>query len=384
MTRNVNTNNSTLIRSICAIVFILFTFIYLFFFQADLLFAEQHFLSGGMTHYDRTVGAVLITFVLYLLQVGVYRLTRFGNCFYALTYFPSFLFLMLLTSFKLEGIYFRLSLSLIVFVVVLLFLYVCFYFFYEYRRRIIENIPVSRLISVGYLWKNLLIMTLMSVMVCIGGNTNEVFHYRLRVESLLCSDSHIKALQIGEQSDDTDESLTMLRIYALSKTRQLGEHLFEYPLIGGSDALLPDGKNVRCMFFQEAEILKQLGIRKKGRMKPMEYLLYLKNHGLALKPVTDYILCGYLLDKNLDGFVNEIKQRYSLDSASLPKHYKEALTLYTHLRSNPVIVFHNEVMDVDYADFQKLERKYADKRERTSYMKDSYGGTYWFYYFYHE
>lgn len=384
MTRNNNTNNSTLIKSICAIVFILFTFVYLYFFQADLLFAEQHVLSGGMTHYDRTIGAVLITFVLYLMQVGVKRITRFCGNFYALTYLPSLLSLMLLTAFCVEGERFRLSISCAVFALAVLFLYVIFCFLYEQKRSVIESVQASRFMSVGCLWRNLLSLAVMFVMVCAGGNTDEVFHYRLRAERLLASGDYIGALQTGEKSDDTDESLTMLRVYALSKERQLGERLFEYPLSGGSDALLPDGKNIRCMFFPDSEIFKQLGIRRKGRMKPMEYLLYLKNHGMALKPVTDYILCGYLLDKNLDGFVREIRHRYSITSASLPKHYKEALTLYTHLRSNPLLVFHDEVMDVDYADFQKLERKYTDRRERASFVRDSYGETYWFYYFYHK
>jgi len=103
-----------------------------------------------------------------------------------------------------------------------------------------------------------------------------------------------------------------------------------------------------------------------------------------MRPATDYILCGYLLDKNLDGFVNEVRRRYNLSSPSLPKHYREALTLYTHLRSNPILVFHNEVMDADYADFQKLVRKYSNAEERESHVRDSYGGTYWFYYFYHK
>ena len=103
-----------------------------------------------------------------------------------------------------------------------------------------------------------------------------------------------------------------------------------------------------------------------------------------MKPVTDYLLCGFLLDKNLDGFVNAIRYKYNLSSPSLPKHYREALTLYTHLRANPVLVYHNEVLDADYADFQELERKYTDKRKRESYVRDTYGGTYWFYYFYHD
>ena len=119
-------------------------------------------------------------------------------------------------------------------------------------------------------------------------------------------------------------------------------------------------------------------------MHAMEYLLYIERNGLAMKSATDYILCGYLLDKNLDAFVSAIRHKYNIASASLPKHYKEALTLYTHLRANPVLVYHDEVMDADYADLQKLTRSYPDVRERESYVRDTYGDTYWYYYFYHK
>lgn len=384
MTRKTDNNNSTLTKTICAIVFILFAFIYLFFFQADLLYAEQHILSGGTTRYDRTIGAVLITVLLYLLQVGVNRLTRFGGGFYALSYLPSMLCLMLLTAFYEDGGSFGFSIPWMTFGFFALFLFVCFSLFYDKRRRFIENVAVAKTMSVGCLWRNFLTFAVMSSIVGCGGNTDEVFHYRLRAERLIASGHYSDALSVGEKSTHTDASLTMLRVFALSKEKSLGERLFEYPLTGGSNALLPNGKNVRCVFLSDSEIFKQLGIRRKGRMKSMEYLLYLRNHGLALKSVADYILCGYLLDKNLDAFVRELQKHYSLNPASLPKHYKEALILYTRLRSTPAVVFHDEVMDADYADLQKLERKYTNQRERESYVRDAYGETYWYYYFYHK
>ena len=61
MAHSYRDNNSTLYKFMCAIVFILFTFIYLYFFQADLLFMIQHVLSGGATHYNRTIGTFIIT-----------------------------------------------------------------------------------------------------------------------------------------------------------------------------------------------------------------------------------------------------------------------------------------------------------------------------------
>ena len=381
MTYGMRTNNSTLLHSACAIVFLLFVFVYLYFFQADLLSMVQHVLSGGATHYDRTVGTVVITAVLYLVHLGAKRLGGLDRVCHALSYFPSLLLLAALTDVEvdfsvspLRGLWLWLA-------PLLLAVYVFLSLAVKYNW--IETLLPSYSAPISVLWKNLLLMACMFIAVCLCGNNDSVLHYRLRVERLLGSGAYSKALMVGEKLDETDASLTMLRTYALSRSGQLGERLFEFPLTGGSYALLPDGKGVRCLLYPEDRIVRALSIRKKGDMTPMEYLLYIERNGLGRKPVTDYVLCGYLLDKNIDAFVDVIRRKYSLTSPSLPKHYKEALTLYTHLRSNPVLVFHNEVLDADYADFQKLERKYTDLRERESYVRDMYGDTYWFYYFYH-
>lgn len=381
MTRNYPANNGTLLQTACAIVFLLFVFVYLYFFQADLLSMVQHVLSGGATHYDRTVGTVVITAVLYLVHLGAKRLGGLDRVCHALSYFPSLLLLAALTDVEvdfsvspLRGLWLWLA-------PLLLAVYVFLSLAVKYNW--IETLLPSYSAPISMLWKNLLLMACMFIAVCLCGNNDSVLHYRLRVERLLGSGAYSKALMVGEKSDETDASLTMLRTYALSRSGQLGERLFEFPLTGGSYALLPDGKGVRCLLYPEDRIVRALSIRKKGDMTPMEYLLYIERNGLGRKPVTDYILCGYLLDKNIDAFVDVIRRKYSLTSPSLPKHYKEALTLYTHLRSNPVLVFHNEVLDADYADFQNLERKYTDLRERESYVRDMYGDTYWFYYFYH-
>ena len=95
--RNRKSNNSTLLNSACAIVFILFVFLYLYFFQADLLFMVQHVLSGGTTHYDKTIGTVVITLVLYFVHVGVMKLGDFGAGGHVFSYIPSFLLLIALT-----------------------------------------------------------------------------------------------------------------------------------------------------------------------------------------------------------------------------------------------------------------------------------------------
>lgn len=377
-TRN---GSGTLVRSLCAAAFILFTFFYLYFFQADMLAMMQHVLSGGMTHYNRTVGAVLITFLLFLLQFGVQRVTSLSGVLHALTYFPSLILLTLLTGIDNNFDVDR-SFGLWVWLAPLLLLLFAGLVLVLRKNGLNGSGQYFRSSLPRVLWVNSLLLVLQFLMVCSGGNTDEVFHYRLRMERLMADDKYEEALAVGENSLSTDENLTMLRVFALSRTRQLGERLFEYPLVGGSNALLPDGKDIRCTLISSGDIIKNLGIRKKGRMNSMTYLQYLERSGLAMKSVTDYLLCGYLLDRDLDSFVREVRRKYNITSPTLPKYYREALALYTHLRANPVVVYHNEVLDADYADFQELEKQYPDEAQRSSYIRDTYGNTYWYYYFY--
>jgi len=96
----------------------------------------------------------------------------------------------------------------------------------------------------------------------------------------------------------------------------------------------------------------------------------------------DYLLCGLLLDKNLDRFVAEIKRTYIADSIPLPKHYKEALVLYVHRRTHPMVVLHDDVMEADFQDYQALEHKFADAMQTQAALRDAYGNTYWYYYQY--
>ena len=382
MTYNSKRNSSGApVNGLCAAAFILFTFFYLFFFQADMLAMMQHVLSGGATSYNRTVGAILITLLLFMVQFGVRRLAGLNGVFTALTYFPSLVLLTLLTGvgndFDVDrsfGPWLWLTVPLI-----LLFAWVV----YVLRKNgLTGSGHYFRNTFPGVLWINIVTLALQFLMVCGGGNTDEVFHYRIRMENLLANGEYDKALEVGEKSLSTDESLTMLRVFALSRTKQLGDRLFEYPVVGGSKALLPDGKTVKCTLLPADNILRNLGIRRKGNMDAMTYLLYLESNGLAMKSVTDYILCGYLLDCDLDNFVREVMKKYNITSPTLPKYYRQALTLYTHLRANPAVVYHSEVLDADYADFQALEKQYKNQAERASYVRDTYGDTYWYYYFY--
>jgi hypothetical protein len=372
-------NNSTsLMKIVCAILFIVFTFCYLYYYQADILAVGQHVLSNGQTHYGRTIGAILITIVLFLLQLGIYALTRLEKRSHAVTYFPSLLILAVITDIS-PDIDLHFSFGAWLWVIPLLLI---FYVFIVWGSRLLQPYePETK--SVGLfskvMWINVLTMSIMFVMVALISNHNDVFHYRMRAENCLVEKDYAGALKAGENSLATDSSLTMIRAYALAKEGKIGDKLFQYPVVGSSKVLLPDGLTTKLMIYPESDVYKDLGIWLKQKMPPLGYLQYIERHHFATKMGIDYLLTAYLLDRNLDAFVHTVRKYYKLGS-SLPTHYREALILYTHLRSNPVVVYHSNVMDADYQDYQQLYHSESNEAIRMTKLRDTYGNTYWYYY----
>ena len=186
-------------------------------------------------------------------------------------------------------------------------------------------------------WQITLPMAVLMFIIGIAIDTTDVRRYASRMERLMEQGDYQQALEVGERSDKTNQHLMQLRIKALGHEHQLGDRLFLYPLTGKSGKMAEQGG--------------------------------------------DYELCAYLIDKNLDRFVEVLPKYYKIDD-NLPRYYREALVQYCHLRSNPRIVYHNAVMDTDYSDMQQLERQYADKRARQMAVFSQYEGTYWYYYAY--
>ena len=87
-----------MISWVCGSLFTLFSLLYLFVMQADLLATAQHLLSKGQTVYSPLWGTVIITFLLLLLQGVFRRIMVYPLRFHALYYFPSCVVLGLLTS----------------------------------------------------------------------------------------------------------------------------------------------------------------------------------------------------------------------------------------------------------------------------------------------
>ena len=298
------------------------------------------------------------------------------------------------------------------------------------------------------------------------GNSDKIFHCRLKIERELLANRPLDALQEGKKMAEADSSLTSLRIFALSKAGLLGEKLFEYPIVGKSDVLFPNQRAVRWIILPDSLLLQHLfglnpsdltekqeeteinqpvdnsneeltegsrsiagqnkqltdgnrsfatknkqlqngprTVNKEKQTLPEGSRLFDKENQRRIdfnrsiteknelfsdfalrtrrKAACDYLLTACLLDKNLNQFALIVRQLYA-DIRSLPKHYREALILYTHLRSNPVIIYKDDVLDADFKDFQELDKKFSDKNMQRNAVQQVYGNTYWYYYFFQE
>ncbi len=423
-----NKNSTATITVACAFVFIVFVFCYLYFMQADILALSQFAWSGGQTHYNAVIGAVLLTMVFFIIRIGVSSFTDFPRRLHSLVYFPSLVMLGTLTGGTMQedgtvtiGTKIWLSVALLV-------------LFAMTARPLSKYRPYeSPLSSVSLFsqasWMNVGLLVLMFMMCLAFGNTDRMTHHKLLMERYVAQGKYDRALLVAEYDRETDSVMTMLRAYSLSVQGKLGERIFTYPLCGGSRALLPAvSRRERLAFTSDAPLWKHLGAAPRGTVKDaVEFLRLLQRQKKATPAVDDYLLTAWLLDGNLKGFAHAVTQCYDMrtdeeralaaenlekrrkvlarkigekeaaDSvrevlltpsgaprkqmADLPRHYKEALVLYTHLNTVRVLTYHDSVTDADYEDFLKVSRAgYPSPAVRKAALRDAYFGTYWYYY----
>ena len=186
-------------------------------------------------------------------------------------------------------------------------------------------------------WQYSLLVAMLMIVIGIATGGKDVDRYADRMEALMADGRYEEALQVGIESDKTDARLMLLRIRALAHERQLGDRLFQYPVVSPGIDLYARGG--------------------------------------------DEALCGCLIDRDLERFAELLPQYYAVTD-SLPRYYREALILYNHQHSQPRIIYHDSVLDTDYADLQQLERAHPKGRARQMAVFSHYEDTYWYYYDY--
>nr|WP_278855493.1 DUF6057 family protein [Leyella stercorea] len=225
-------------------------------------------------------------------------------------------------------------------------------------------------------------MTILMLTICFVSNDDKYFHARIHAEQCLLDGDYDAALKTLRRYDVSDRNISMLATYALAKKGELAEHMFDYPVVG-VDAMLPNGKDIKFELYPEYQLYVYLGGRYKQTMNARQYINFQRRINRVNKPMADYVLCAHLFDRNLDAFVADLKKYYEVnDSVTLPRHYREALTLYMHTHTAPAIIYKDNVGATDYEDYQLLERKFDNEHDKKNALRRMFGNTYWYYYDY--
>ncbi|MBQ0049640.1 MAG: hypothetical protein KBT12_05335 [Bacteroidales bacterium] len=381
------------ITIVCTVIFVAFSLAYLILFQADVMTMAQHKLSQGRTTYHVHIFSFLITAALTVVAYACNHYVKLPLRARALAFFPSFWGLGLLSNVNLSSLSPSAhNVGALPFLFVLLFWIGTTILLRQIHQPKFDNTPLSQA-----LWPNLMIIALGINFTCLMGNTQQNIHYELRMERLAMEEDYDRVLQIGAENPQTSRCIMVLRAYALSRQGTLGDRLFTYPNNLSSDALLPIASDSIRPANLPAVMKEYLGGFPTHDMKATRYLQLLTSDTLAKEPAHDYLLCAFLLDRNLDAFADSLLSFYPpTDSivkkegrittylpqyASLPRHYAEALLLYSRLREQPVCVLLNDEILENYLNFSQLYHA-GDAQHTEADCQSYYGNTYWNYYFF--
>ena len=360
---------------ICAAVFYIFTFLLIYIYQTATLTFAQHVLSGGVTFYHPFVSTLLICVMCCIIQQLMHHATSLRPELHVITYAPSFLVLAVMTAINQDpsgGITMRSWVGWLPFaVIIILFLII------KVQGSLITppqqktGFATSRTLST-----NIIIMTLMMVLTANAANGDELLHRRVRAERMMLH-SKYNDVVVAERSNSlyntfpsdfpegevpylsTDTTLTLMRFIALDKRHLLADSLFTQPVAASS-----------------ASLLKMQGV----------HPLLFKQSFLRRSKSSDYILCSMLADCDLDAFARKFSTLYpdSIPYDSIPRHYREAVVIYCHTRSNPIIQQRDSVIEADYRDMRSMMRSTPDKAKRKHTLWTYYRNTYWYYYLSHQ
>lgn len=361
---------------VCAALFALFSFLFIYCFQGELLALMQDHLSDGITKSNKLLAALIITALLMLLQWVINRYSKLHGSWEALSYIPSCLLLALITDVN-DGtmVYSLYKWLLGVPLCVVLYIGVV------WLNRMLDS--VNKKDMFGVLWPNMLTLSLLFVLTGQIANSAPAPHMELAAWSYLHDYKYDKVLEVGRRSDDCNAELTALRNLAMAKTGQLGERLFYYPQRNGADGLIYNRYAKQSKAYGAAEFYRHLGGNipyggESGRAYAQR--MAMKNDSAIYR---DMYLAALLLDKDLDAFVNETAAMAQAEGV-LPTHYQEAWMLYNMLNpDSPVAFVPDSTVAAKFNAYRALRTEYNDDAVAAENLcRRKFGNTYWCYYDY--
>ena len=367
------------VMALCAVTFAVFSFLFVAKYQSSLLELLYDKVATGKLKYNAYVVGASISLALTVMALWLNRFSGFKREWTALSFMPSALLLAFVTDIG-RSIYtgeYCYTKWIIAFTVVI-FVYAAFsYVLHRVLFAKIKNIAMS---ANRIIWRNLEIFCVLFSVVGFLSNSEENFKREALIASHYKKGNVEAALNVGYRSNTASRTLTAQRAYVLAKEGLLGDRLFEYPQYYGAEGLIPATREISPLSPDSAFAL--IGMSPMYGEKAVDFF----KRTLATEKVTDatkqYYLSALLLDREIVEFVKAIEMLYpETDVTKLPKHYQEAIVLYSSIDEN-VEEINNLAMLEQFKLFKALETEYDDRFVRGNYARRHFGRTYWWYYMY--
>ena len=336
---------------VCGFLFSVFSFVYLYVFQRDVLEALHFSLAHGKTHFVPLASAFIITFILILLRWGVNSLLKLKGNIRAISYFPSFLILGALTDAGKDVYVYNhpSSWGWLLPLVLVAYALIVYWLRQIFKKRLNnEGSPVALMNS------NLLIMVAFSLMT-----------------------------KVGEKSLKVTRTMTVLRSIAMSHAGVLGEELFAYPQYYRSDGLFFANDSAQTLRYTNDSIYYLLGVRPYTGEDRMEFLRNICYKGTGKYTALDYYLSALLLEKQIDTFGKALADFYETED-TLPRYYQEAILVYRESHPDYQFAVDDSTLIKRYDDYHKRKAGFSSPIEEQNRMRREFGDTYWWYFDYQE
>lgn len=363
----------------CGLLFSVFSFIYLYVFQEDLLEAFHYSLAEGRTQFSPLGTALWVTGILLIFRWLINRVLRLQGAIRELAYFPSCLLLGIMTSVG-SSVYQGNAIDdLWMWLFPFLFLV---FMGVGYVANRIWKAYFSQLTNESWVINgNLLILLLLCMMTVMVGNTDIHFHHELAVEAALKKNDYVEARRIGKKMQHPSRSLTALRMYTLSKEGTMGEYLFQYPQLYGAEGLLLDAASGNRFRLTADSLYTYLGTSPNPGEKAVNYFGRICREETGSHVALDYYLAALLLEGRLERFVLDFETLY-LVSDSIPHYYAEALFLHDKMHPALPPKVKDETLEEKWKLYEQRRLELAGTLGEGNRMRREFGDTYWWYYQY--
>ena len=366
------------VMALCAILFAVFSFLFVAKSQSVLLELLYDKVATGKLQYNAYVVGGVISVALTIFALWLNKFTGFKREWTAFSFMPSAMVLAFITDIDRSlytGEYDYLKWIIVLAIGV--FAYAAFSF--VLRRILFAKIKNVAMSANRIIWRNLVLFVILFSLVGFLSNGEENFKREALVASYYKKGDSDNALQVGYLSNVASHSLTVQRAYILAKGGMLGERLFEYPQYYGADGLIPAKEQVSPLVPDSVYAL--LGASPLQGEEALDvFKRALKNDNVS-PAAKDYYLSALLLDRKIVEFTDNVKILYpDTETANLPKHYQEALLLYSSINGDSVQA--SAAMQEQFNAFKALEAEYEDIFVRGNYLRRHFGRTYWWYFLY--